>query len=312
MKTLKAYGDIHIPIPTVLNDYKERSFYIASHKVILEGICREPKKLMMTTRYFSKKIIKQTRTNKRKSFIVFFCLILGLFVRLCHIIRYPVQPRDAYTYEFVICEWEKTNTISDQISFFPFSLLVLRIPNHFFNYDIIKGAVVINLLLGLLIISVSIHILGLMFKKDSVTLISGCIVATHPAFVDYSCSCLRENCYLFFSLLSLLFLVKYFKRTEKRYLFPSSLFAAIAFLCRLEGLEFFFVFLIIAGFLFFFKKMKFRTAFLHSVLYCFCFFSFVATICYFFVFNSLDPNMLLQRFDLCKKVINLLTNDNEL
>ena len=252
------------------------------------------------------------RINKRKSFIVLICLILGLLVRLCHIIRYPVQPRDAYAYEFIISEWEKTNIISDQISFFPFSLWFLRIPNHFFNYDIIKGAVVINLLLGLLLIAVSIQILGLLFKKHSVILISGCIVATHPAFVDYSCSCLRENCYLLFSLLSLLFLVKYFKRIEKRYLLPSSLFAANAFLCRLEGLEFFFIFLIITCFLFIFKKMKFRTVFIHCVLYCFCFFSFVTTTCYFFAFNSLDSNRLLSRFDLSAKVFYLLTNDKDL
>ena len=259
----------------------------------------------------SKKNTNHVRINKRQFFVFFFCLILGLFVRLCHIIRYPVQPRDAYAYEFVISEWEKTNTISDQISFFPFSLWILRIPNHFFNYDIVKGAVVINLLLGLLIIAVSIQILSLLFKKNSVILISGCIVATHPAFVDYSCSCLRENCYLFFSILSLLFLVMYFRKIEIPYLLPSSLFAAIAFLCRLEGLEFSFVFLIIVFFLFIFKKIRFRAAFLHGLLYCFCFFSVVATICYSFAFNSLDSNRLQSRFDL-NKIFYLLTNDKDL
>lgn len=260
-----------------------------------------------------KKDTNHDRINKKKCFIVFFCLILGLFVRLIHIIVYPAQPRDAYLYESVISEWEKTNTISsDQITFFPLSLWILKTPNHLFNYDIIKGAVIINLILGLLIIVISIQILSSFFKKNSVILLSGCIVATHPALVDYSCSCLRENSYLIFSILSLSFLIKYFKRIEMRYLLPSSLFAAIAFLCRLEGLEFIFVFPIIACFLFIFKTIKFRTAFLHSILYCVCFFCFVTTICYFFGFNTLDSNRLLSRFDLIKKVFYLLTNDMDL
>ena len=78
--------------------------------------------------------------------------------------HYPVQPRDAYTYEQFIRHWEKTGLLSDTFVGIPFSLWILKAPYHFFRFDIIKSGIAINCLLGVFIIIISVFIVDEIFK----------------------------------------------------------------------------------------------------------------------------------------------------
>lgn len=192
--------------------------------------------------------------------IVIISCIIGLLFRLAYCIWFPVQPRDAYIYSHLISQWESTGRILDPIGIFPLSLWILKIPNHFFQYDVIKGAVLVNLLLGLTLIAIMQKIIMRFFKENMIILLTGLIIATHPVLVRISCSCLRENTYLFFLLLSLDSLLGYIMQRKMFYLLSSSALGAIAFMCRLEGAEtLFFIFFTLFS-LCLFRKITFVKA----------------------------------------------------
>lgn len=238
----------------------------------------------------------KTENPRRLFAISIFCAILGAIIRIFYCIYYPVQSRDAYEYGVIIASWEEMGQLPEGMKIFPLSLWILKIPNHFFNYEIMKGSILVNLIVGLLIIIISIHILGRYFKNDSAVLIAGIVAATHPELVHYSCSGLRENTYLFFSLLAIGYLAKYSSGIRICDLLLSAIFASLAFLCRLEGFEFLIIFNMILFFLFIFKKIHFSKAVCHSILFCFAFGLTVLIICYCFHFSAISSDYILSRF----------------
>ena len=199
--------------------------------------------------------------------ISIFCFVFGALVRLAYCIRYPVQPRDAYAYSLIISQWEETGLIPPNIPSFPLSLWILKIPHHLFQYDSMKSGIMVNMLLGLLIIAIIINIAGLYFKNNYTILFAGLAVATQPALVTFSCSNLRENTYLFFTILTISFLARYCIRPHFLHLFLASIFGATAFLCRLEGLEILPIVFVVLFFLFIFKKIRFSKAILHGFVF---------------------------------------------
>ena len=173
----------------------------------------------------------------KKDWTILLCLLTGLLLRVLYIIRYPIQPRDAYSYMNVITKWEKEGFIEDGIGIVPLSLWILKTPHKLFSIDLLKGGVVINMILGLLIIVVMIRITGAIFHNELIQLFVGLITATHPILIHFSCVFLRENSYLFFSGLALFCLVKYLASPRYLYLSCGSVASSLSFACRLEGLE---------------------------------------------------------------------------
>ena len=109
---------------------------------------------------------------------------------------------------------------------------------------------------------------------------TGLILSTHPSLIRYSCSFLRENTYLFFSLIALSFLAEYAGRTTIYQLYLISLFGALAFLCRLEGFELIIVFFIVLVGFVIVKKIYFKKALIHYMLFVLFFFANMNIVCY--------------------------------
>ena len=242
-----------------------------------------------------------TRAIRKKKELYLFaiagiCVSLGAMIRIVYILKQSVQPRDAYLYEEIIAQWETTGNYFSKLKVFPLSLWIMKIPSHFFDCSVITGGVLTNIILGLLIIILSVYTQGHYFKNNTVALIAGLLATTHPELVYYSCSCLRENTYLFFAFLSATFCLKYSDHTRVADLLTSAVFGALAFLCRLEGLEFVVIFNIILLYLVVFKKMRFFKAVCHSLAYVSTFVLSSVVVCYSLHFGTLTYNDVILKF----------------
>jgi len=87
-------------------------------------------------------------------FLLAFCVVLGFAIRIGYFFRFPVQSRDSYIYCELIKEWNSTHIIPtyQEKTIPPLGIFLLREPSYLFDYDVIKGAVLVNMILGLLII----------------------------------------------------------------------------------------------------------------------------------------------------------------
>lgn len=178
------------------------------------------------------------KNNSKKIIsIILFCSFLGLCERLFHLIEYPVIARDSYIYYNILKEWNETGTIAQGGTTPPLALFLFRIPSLLFNYDIIKGGIIINVLLGELIVALAIIISYTIRKNYLFNLTVGILTSTHPTLVHYSCQMTRETSYLAFIEFSCLFLIIFIKRQNIFYIILSGLFSAIAYSCRHEALE---------------------------------------------------------------------------
>ena len=137
----------------------------------------------------------------------------------------------------MIAEWVRTGTIQIGTPIPPLSLLILSIPNKVFAYDIIKGAVIVNVLLGLGIIYLIMVIVYIITSSKSIMLFLGLIVATHPSLVHYSCNLLRENSYLFFLCLSIMYTIRFVKTSFYYNILYAVVFASLSIFSRHEGFE---------------------------------------------------------------------------
>ena len=245
--------------------------------------------------------------SKRKVFLIeLLCIIIGAIPRVFYCIRYPVQPRDAYKYEAIITRWETTGNFTDELDFFPLSLWILKAPYHFLHYDIQKGGIIINTVIGLLLIILCIRIISRYTSNNYVLLIVGLCAATHPMLIRMSCSFLRENSYLLFSILSFSTLLKYWNSFHLKDLILTSLFASMAFLCRLEGVEFVMIYCLLLFFLIFFKKMSFSKGICHLMLFSFLFFVATVSTCYLLQFDTVKMKGIAQKALLVDSFANKL------
>lgn len=226
--------------------------------------------------------------------ISIICFTLGAIIRIAYCIQYPVQPRDAYTYCQIITQWEETGELPNTV-YYPLSLWLLKIPLHLFHYDCMKGGIMINLLLGLFLIVIVVNTIKHFFKNDLIILFAGLCIATHPTLVSFSCSFLRENSYLFFSLLALTCLVYYYRRAQYSYLFFAGIFGAFSFLCRAEGIELLPIIYITLFFLCLFKKVRLSKAFWHGLVFSAIFIVTVLSIYCCFGYKTFSPDIIMSK-----------------
>lgn len=172
-------------------------------------------------------------------------VLLGAIVRYLYILKYPVQPRDSYTYVEIIRNWEATGIIEDGVGIIPLGLWIPKIVSKCLSQDVMRCGIMINLFLGLCIIVVISQIGALIFREKKAVFVIGLIASTHPTLVRFSCEFLRENSYIFFTTLSILYYIKFIKRRKLFYVVSTSIAAAMSFACRLEGLELLVIFLVL-------------------------------------------------------------------
>ena len=220
--------------------------------------------------------------------ITLVCVLTGVLLRMAYCIKYPVQPRDSFVYESVIAHWEESGRIVDRVTYFPLSLWILKIPHHFFHYDIIKGGIVVNVLLGILLIIFATSIANYFFKNDFVSLIAGLAVATHPSLIGFSCTLLRENAYLVFTALTAYVFLRYCQRICLLKLLLAGSLGALAFLCRLEGVEILLNIYIGIFFLLIFKRVSLPVSIWHCLLVSLVFVITVLFVCYCMDFDAVS------------------------
>lgn len=175
-------------------------------------------------------------------YLCFLCTSVGSIVRIFYLLWYPVQVRDAFTYREFIKQWIEIGVFPRISSFPPLGLYLLKLPQSFFEGNIFVGGLTLNMILGLCIICLVMIISSKIYSSAVLTICTGIIAATHPTLVHYSCQMLRENSFLFFSCLSIVFFIDYIKTLRVRNIIASSFFITAACLCRYEATEIFAIF----------------------------------------------------------------------
>ncbi len=201
-------------------------------------------------------------------------MAIGAFARIFYCLKYPVPVRDAYEYAENIADWSETGVLHSSRRIPPLFLFFVKECSSFFDYDIMKTGVVLNVLFGLVLIGLSIVIANKLSGSWMICFIVGAIAATHPTMVEYSCQLLRENSFLVFLFLEFILLMEYSK-TQKLHLILICAFCGMcSVFCRFEGVET--IILIIAAIIFFnLKKKHFNKCMLDLASYiCMVVFSF--------------------------------------
>lgn len=199
--------------------------------------------------------------NKTLFFIIILCLCLGGATRFFYCIKYPVQPRDVYTYIHEMENWEKEQWLDAPY----LSLYLLSLPHKILKCDIIKGGICVNVIVGQLIIILSILSFRELSDNEIGLWVVGLVAATHPTLIHYSCELLRENTYLLFSIMSINLLILWYKRRSIIYIILGGVTVALSNMCRYEGLEICVIYILMI--LFHFKALRVKRSFVH--LLCF-------------------------------------------
>ena len=229
--------------------------------------------------------------DKRKSsaFFLFLtavaCMILGGIARVAFLIHYPVHVRDSYRYAKIIESMDFTDLGTPAVGVY-----FLSIPHRYFHYDIIRGCIVMNVCIGVLIILLTIFISNIWFKNSYAAFLTGIVAATTPSLIYYSCNLLRENFYLLFIECFIIFETKQYKGSSLFNTFMCSLFATLTMLVRIEGMELFIIFVFVEIFIRWKKKKQlylnvlyFITSTLFVLLILFYVFSFPINYGYYLV-----------------------------
>ena len=190
--------------------------------------------------------------EKHRELCFLAILIIGYLTRLVYIISYPVPSRDSYNYRNIIEIWNATNELSTDLNVPPLGLFILKIPNALFGYELIKGGILVNTIIGLLIIALLMKLSLLLTNSTLIMIVTGVLASTYPTLVKYSCQMLRDNAFLLFYLMSLYFILSYVLKKKTAYVFVAGASGISACLCRHEGIEI----LVLSFMLIFLKKTK--------------------------------------------------------
>ncbi len=181
-------------------------------------------------------------------------MVLGLFFRSYHIIKYSIQSRDSYVYKEDFFELQE-NRLQSKILHPLGSVYLMSLPNRWFGLDIFRGGIIVNIILGISIIALVIKICYNITKSSCLMICAGFLTASNSNLIYYSTQFLRETSYLFFICVVLEILT----RKEKDSLFKTfllSFYTMCAIFCRLEGIEIIVFYTILKASTFLFDKHK--------------------------------------------------------
>jgi len=165
------------------------------------------------------------------------CATIAAATRIMYCLMYSIPIRDSYTYKKFIEQWISNGAIPENGGYPPLGLFLLKIPAELFQCEIIRGGIIVNITIGLFIVIELIRLSREIVNSSFVALCVGLISATHPLLIDFSCHMSRENSYMLFCCLSIIFFIRFLKRGSYALASGSSFCSALAFLCRDEALE---------------------------------------------------------------------------
>ena len=194
-------------------------------------------------------MVMSIKVNKdfKYNLLLFLIILCGYIARLLYIIKYSTPSRDSYLYlDYIIKCVKNDSTIIDEYSFPPLGIWILSLPYRLFQYDILKGGIILNLILGLVIIYLFVYVGSTISKRKYLSLLCGLIVSFSPSFIKFSCTFLRENLYIFFLLL---FVLNAIKNATLIGVILSGLLTAILINIRYESFELIVYYLVYLGYL---------------------------------------------------------------
>ena len=172
-------------------------------------------------------------------FLLAFCVVLGFAIRIGYYFRFPVQSRDSYIYCELTKEWNNTHIIPtyQEKTIPPLGIFLMREPSYLFDYDVIMGAILVNMILGLFIIVILMLIAYRITQTLFAPIAVGIIACFHTTLIRYSTQFLRDNSYVFFICLTILMLIKYIHTPKRMTVFYGGIALTAAILCRYEAIE---------------------------------------------------------------------------
>ena len=228
-----------------------------------------------------KQIHKFLLIRSKKYFSIIFLLIslfIGTFIRIIAWHVYPLPCRDAYLYEKYVFLWSQNdvypildssgaiNNISPLPIYF-FKTMHQLFPAH----DIIRAGTIINIFFGLFLIIILWAFALIVFKSKYAAAIAALLAATNPFLIESSIQMTRENSYLFFSAIAILFLIIFLQRQKAHYIIIIALFSSLAYLCRHEAIELISFYAIESAVLLFAKKITWQKTFVYFLIFCIIF-----------------------------------------
>lgn len=191
-------------------------------------------------------------TLKYKSLIrIIFIIILffsAYIPRLMYYVHCPIQWRDSYSYKHYVEIWHKTGSYSsvDQYDktnvITPFSVFLLRFIYSLSNYSYYVTCVSLYIVLGSSTVLIAYRILRELNFNFSFSIFMCLILSSNYSLINYSTQVTRDNLYLFFCSLTLLFFFRLLKRFVLVDYLCVAFFSACSFLTRYEGFELLFIF----------------------------------------------------------------------
>ena len=183
---------------------------------------------------------KWNKTSIQKGVIYFASLLIGWIIRILYFIKYPVQSRDSFFYIKTINQlnsagYERIGVTGNHTP--PLALEMARIPTRIIGIDLTKGAIAINIAIGVLTIYVLIKISQELKANKTTSFAIGLLAATNASLVDYSTKIQRESLFVFLCSMTVLYIIKYLKRGKKKSIIIFSATSTAAVLTRYEGIE---------------------------------------------------------------------------
>lgn len=190
--------------------------------------------------------MNNTKRSKNKRYIL-YCLIflLALCVRIIRLIIAPLLSRDAVQYLNQAVLWSQTNDYSSFLRLGinpqpPLPIWTIK-KLMFLGFGAETSGRALGIFTGALIPVIGFVLAEKITKNIFVGIVSASILILHPSLIAYSIQPLRENYYLLFSCLFLVYLTEAVKRNASTYWLGCGLIMALCFFCRYEAIELAFI-----------------------------------------------------------------------
>ena len=121
----------------------------------------------------------------------------------------------------------------------PIAMILLCFPHRYLGFELVKGGILLNCILGLFIVYFICQTTKRITKSNLCVLFVGGLAATNPSLVHYSCQFLRENIYLFFCSLCVKGSVEIYYKYRFVTLLKIIFFSILSCFSRHEGYELF-------------------------------------------------------------------------
>lgn len=196
--------------------------------------------------------------------------LIGCIARLIKLLLDPLLLRDSVLYLHLADIWFETgdyaNVIKTKTITPPLPLYLIK-KTMLITYSSEIAGRSISLFLSSMIPVFGYIIALKLFKKVKVAIICAFLLVFHPKMISYSIQPLRENYYLFFLGLVIIFAIKGIK--DHKAFIASGVFLSFAIFCRYEAIETLLIIPIVMGYSYSKRQISLRGLYISLCSFCF-------------------------------------------